>query len=263
MEKWKHDVSRKKYKTEEERRLGRLEACRRYRTRNKGLPLKTGPPDLSRKKKFFSPEDKKSAQKVRVKRFRERTEREEDAVRLASAMPPKKRRLAHVYTIDQRAAAKKVWDRLGWYKHASKRRGKQWSLEDSIAVALFKSDCDYCGSPSKPLQLNGIDRVDNTQGYHKENVVACCSTCNYMKRQMTTAEFYCRCRTIVRWMEKKYLIKSTADDSALVVTRSGVQSVNDGVLAKEIPVADMSTEEAPASSQKRSILSFFQPIKKN
>lgn len=37
--------------------------------------------------------------------------------------------------------------------------------------------------------LNGIDRVDNTRGYEKGNVVPCCGTCNLLKGARTVDEF--------------------------------------------------------------------------
>jgi hypothetical protein len=43
---------------------------------------------------------------------------------------------------------------------------------------------------------NGIDRVDNTLGYSKENCVSCCKICNYMKQVLTLEEFYSHIRRI-------------------------------------------------------------------
>lgn len=38
---------------------------------------------------------------------------------------------------------------------------------------------------------NGIDRLNNSKdvGYVKDNVVACCSKCNYIKNKMSYNEF--------------------------------------------------------------------------
>jgi len=41
---------------------------------------------------------------------------------------------------------------------------------------LKKKPCYYCGYRSM-----GVDRVDSERGYDEDNVVPCCSLCNYMK----------------------------------------------------------------------------------
>lgn len=67
------------------------------------------------------------------------------------------------------------------YKGSAKRRGYSWSLSNEKAVGLFSGNCEYCGQ----VGPNGIDRLDNTVGYEDGNVVSCCSTCNYAKKDMT------------------------------------------------------------------------------
>ena len=59
---------------------------------------------------------------------------------------------------------------------------------------ITSKKCFYCGSDPKiwvakrttykPILFNGIDRVDNNLGYINSNVVPCCSTCNYMKKNL-------------------------------------------------------------------------------
>jgi hypothetical protein len=63
----------------------------------------------------------------------------------------------------------------------------------------MSSGCHYCGAdPGRRTRTkngagaflgNGIDRVENQWGYETANVVACCSRCNYAKRDMPTADF--------------------------------------------------------------------------
>lgn len=74
-----------------------------------------------------------------------------------------------------------VAKKIRQYKHSAKKRGYEWSISDADAEALFVAPCEYCGQ----TELNGIDRVDNTIGYVEGNVVSCCSTCNYAKKDMT------------------------------------------------------------------------------
>jgi hypothetical protein len=62
---------------------------------------------------------------------------------------------------------------------------------------LTETACYYCGEPPtlNPcdkdgiLLTNGIDRIDNTQGYFMSNVVPCCSFCQYAKRDLSYSDF--------------------------------------------------------------------------
>lgn len=77
------------------------------------------------------------------------------------------------------------------YKNSAKTRDLEWNLSFDDFYNLATSNCAYCGdAPQKRLikkgtireiEANGIDRVDSSKGYFKENCVPCCTTCNYMK----------------------------------------------------------------------------------
>lgn len=83
---------------------------------------------------------------------------------------------------------------VAWqYRNAAQRRRLEWALTDEQAIALFRTSCHYCGIPPNPR--NGIDRKDNAVGYTTENVLPCCSVCNYAKRTMSYAEF-------LAWLER-------------------------------------------------------------
>lgn len=76
---------------------------------------------------------------------------------------------------------------LRTYKKSASVRGYDFNLSDQQAFDLFSSNCFYCDSSPSPV--NGIDRVDNTQGYTFLNCVSCCSVCNLAKRELTKDEF--------------------------------------------------------------------------
>jgi hypothetical protein len=87
----------------------------------------------------------------------------------------------------------------GSYKINARYRGHAFDLTKVEASILFKQNCYYCGvSPQQVHRIkagsgnyvfNGIDRLDNAKAYVAENVVPCCSTCNYIKGTMHHNEF--------------------------------------------------------------------------
>jgi hypothetical protein len=87
------------------------------------------------------------------------------------------------------------------YKSNAKARDLEFSLTDQEFLKLTTSNCYYCNKlPSqvvRPVAINsgdficnGIDRIDNNQGYHMQNCVPCCLTCNMAKGMKTTSEFF-------------------------------------------------------------------------
>lgn len=83
------------------------------------------------------------------------------------------------------------------YKRNAERRGYSFELKGCEFEALIKGNCHYCNSPPLnekvlrdfTLYWNGVDRKDNDFGYVSDNVVTCCSDCNYMKNNRNYAEF--------------------------------------------------------------------------
>ena len=85
------------------------------------------------------------------------------------------------------------------YKASAKRRNFEFNLEIDVFQKLTQSNCHYCGI--KPLQkmkakdanehylYNGIDRKNSTVGYHENNCVPCCGTCNKAKSNLTENEW--------------------------------------------------------------------------
>lgn len=88
---------------------------------------------------------------------------------------------------------------LGYKRHAQDR-GLSWKLSRKGVLDIIFRDCAYCGSPpsnrkktknslSNGLMYSGIDRLDSTKGYLKNNTVPCCRSCNYAKSDLTVDEF--------------------------------------------------------------------------
>lgn len=54
-------------------------------------------------------------------------------------------------------------------------------LDRDFAEDLIRSGCHYCGDTQGRMTL---DRIDNTKAHNRENVVASCLRCNYMRGSM-------------------------------------------------------------------------------
>lgn len=93
------------------------------------------------------------------------------------------------------------------YKRAAQERSLYFNLTMDEFRQFVESDCHYCGaSPSVTYTSrnlageyawNGIDRVDNTKGYEKENCVPCCSMCNLAKSSHSKEDF-------LNWVKRVY-----------------------------------------------------------
>lgn len=80
-----------------------------------------------------------------------------------------------------------------YLKTCVEKCGYKFEITKEEFFILTKQDCYYCGK--RPSQIkkgkysdyiyNGIDRVDNTEGYLKNNVVSCCKECNSKKSGVT------------------------------------------------------------------------------
>lgn len=87
------------------------------------------------------------------------------------------------------------------YKRCAKDKGVEYLLDDTDFITITSSPCFYCGISPSPFAKgsansngafvgNGIDRVDNTKGYIRSNVVSCCTQCNWAKNIQSQNDFY-------------------------------------------------------------------------
>lgn len=98
------------------------------------------------------------------------------------------------------------------YKRSSKKRNYDFLLTIEEFKTLILSNCYYCNSEPlktfnnsrarkimdhKDFKINGVDRLNNIEGYIIENCVSCCYICNNAKNVMTEHEFY-------TWIKKIY-----------------------------------------------------------
>jgi hypothetical protein len=88
---------------------------------------------------------------------------------------------------------------LGRYKREASDRGLEFSISAERFKKITKQNCYLCGTPPKQkikvqgdkngYVYNGIDRVNNSEGYNKDNCVPCCGQCNRAKYKLTKNDF--------------------------------------------------------------------------
>lgn len=92
------------------------------------------------------------------------------------------------------------------YKAAAKKRNLEFTLTYEEFIYFLDQNCAYCGTlPGNiftrnteiPFNYQGIDRVDNTIGYTKENCLPSCHQCNWSKGAMSKTDF-------LEWIDKVY-----------------------------------------------------------
>lgn len=81
------------------------------------------------------------------------------------------------------------------YKKRADEHGYDFDLTNEEFRELVESDCYYCGCKRGKI-LNGIDRLDNSIGYTKENTVPACKMCNNMKNTLNESTFILMCMHI-------------------------------------------------------------------
>ena len=80
-------------------------------------------------------------------------------------------------------------------KYHAKAMNRVFELGDEKAWQLIFSNCEYCHIEPNPV--HAFDRMDNDKGYSLDNVVACCSNCNWMKGSLEYQKFRASIRQII------------------------------------------------------------------
>lgn len=92
----------------------------------------------------------------------------------------------------------KLEGRFSSVKNSAKRRNYPFELTPEEYRSIVSKSCTYCGEDEKKI---GVDRVDNTKGYTKENSTSCCTTCNMMKKTMTLEDFLTHVKKIANYIK--------------------------------------------------------------
>lgn len=92
------------------------------------------------------------------------------------------------------------------YRRRATKNNMNFNFTDEEFREITQKDCYYCGLSAKDsnifnyrgiYQYNGIDRINSSIGYEKDNCVPCCWNCNKMKSDLTSEDF-------IKQIEKVY-----------------------------------------------------------
>lgn len=84
---------------------------------------------------------------------------------------------------------------LAGYRYRAANKAIPFTLDFLEFKELIQRDCIYCGSSPDNLYkgargyrmpYQGLDRLNNSEGYTLENVVPCCEKCNAIKSDLLT-----------------------------------------------------------------------------
>lgn len=87
------------------------------------------------------------------------------------------------------------------YKASAKKRNLDFDLTLNDFKWFWQKPCYYCNDK---IEIIGIDRIDNSKGYIKDNVVSCCLTCNKAKLCLSEKGFIEHCYKVVRNYERTH-----------------------------------------------------------
>lgn len=72
---------------------------------------------------------------------------------------------------------------LGDCKRFDKRHGHRCDIDTQFVSQETEKGCVYCGAKKSELKIS-LDRIDNSLGHTKENVVPACTICNLTRGNM-------------------------------------------------------------------------------
>jgi hypothetical protein len=109
---------------------------------------------------------------ARAKYYQDNKEEIEAKVKLDRKENPEK------YAETEKRRWKTPGRRYSHNKYDAKRRNIDFNISLEEYKDFWQKPCAYCGVE---IETIGIDRMNNDEGYHVENVVSCCHPCNTRK----------------------------------------------------------------------------------
>lgn len=128
------------------------------------------------------------------------------------------------------------------YVLSAKERGYSMDLQFDDFKVMVLSPCYYC-KIQKEGEVNGIDRVDNSKGYTKENCVACCQSCNRMKLIYHPDFFITKCKIISKSIQTPEDFFTTWKEHYGRATKQNYKTFKYGAEIKRNMTVSISEEE--------------------
>jgi hypothetical protein len=100
----------------------------------------------------------------------------------------------------------------GVCQSSASARKKGFSLTDEQHSSITCKPCYICNKHNDENHQNGIDRIDNSIGYHFDNCRSCCSSCNYIKRKYHIIDIFIKFVQIVNNFNENVLYVVDEDD---------------------------------------------------
>ncbi len=94
----------------------------------------------------------------------------------------RKRETGRKYSQTQKGKVVRV---MGSCKSYDRKKGYECDLDFDFVAELINKPCIYCNDTEEVI---GCDRIDNSKGHLKSNVVPCCVTCNITRFHNFTFE---------------------------------------------------------------------------
>lgn len=98
------------------------------------------------------------------------------------------------------------------YLYGAINRNLEFEISIKDFEEIIKQNCHYCGTPpiqylkkenaKNGIEYNGIDRINNSIGYIKQNCVPCCKYCNFAKGNNSIEDF-------LQWIDRLVKFKTT------------------------------------------------------
>lgn len=107
------------------------------------------------------------------------------------------KRIEHILTYNGKIQGNYYYDVFSDHKSLNYSAYQKRALRKQLDFLLTKpdfdiiiqNDCYICGKKTIDGHINGVDRINNNEGYTLNNVKSCCGECNFMKKSYELDKF--------------------------------------------------------------------------
>ena len=86
-----------------------------------------------------------------------------------------------------------IKEKYNRYRLGAKYRNIEFMITFEEFKDFWQKPCYYCGEEINKI---GLDRINNKREYKVDNIVSCCSDCNYLKGRFTKDKFIEQCKKV-------------------------------------------------------------------